>query len=372
MALIIVEFIIALIGLAATLVLFYRVPKLPERRETAGHMRSFSVIIPARNEEHNLRLLLEDLRTQSLTPLEIICVDDDSSDATAQIAKSYGVKVISLLNKPDDWTGKTWACQNGANAAAGELLIFLDADVRLEKNGIARLLQAYSDDGCTISVQPFHSTQRMYEQFSLLFNLIQIAANGTALPKPMGVGLYGPVILIPKSDYLKINGHESVRKSVVEDIALGRRLAQEGIPYKLYVSDREIAFRMYSEGFRSLIQGWVKNIASGAARTPAPVLWMVFFWVTSMISAPVHIVVFAAYKTVFLMALYSALYLIWVFALYRLSKRAGQFFVTAVVFYPILLLVFISIFFVSMFKRIFGLKVTWKGRAILGEEKMCK
>lgn len=105
--------------------------------------------------------------------------------------------------------------------------------------------------------QPYHNTEIWYEQCSMLFNLVQIAANGTALPKPLGVGLCGPVILISKADYHKIGGHESVRSFILEDIALGKRQKDAGIPYRLFVGDEEISYRMYNGGIRSLFQGWM-------------------------------------------------------------------------------------------------------------------
>jgi len=55
----------------------------------------------------------------------------------------------------------------------------------------------------------------------MIFNLVQIAANGTALPKPRNIGLYGPVILISRQDYEKAGGHRRVKSSVVDDMALG-------------------------------------------------------------------------------------------------------------------------------------------------------
>lgn len=258
----IIEILIVFIGLAVTPLLFYRFPGIAKPRYT-DDSQTLSVIIPARNEAKSLPLLLEDLRTQSAKPFEIICVDDDSSDATAEIAASKGVRVISLHHKPDGWMGKTWACQNGANAARGDLLLFLDADVRLANNAIQRLMRTYSEQGCTISVQPYHKTRTWYEQCSILPCLIQIAANGTTLPKPVGIGLHGPVILVSRSDYNKIQGHESVKNSIVDDLALGKRLRDAGIPYRLYVGDSDISYRMYSGGIRSLFQGWTKNMLSG-------------------------------------------------------------------------------------------------------------
>lgn len=369
---ILIEFVIVIFGLAVTPVLFYHFPKLPESRIKDRSYPTVSVIIPSRNEEKNLPLLLNDLHSQSAELSEIICVDDDSSDATARIAESNGITVLSLQDKPEGWAGKSWACQNGANVATGELLLFLDADVRLEHNGILRIIQAYCDSGSTISVQPFHKTEKIYEQLSMLFNFIQIAANGTALPKPVDVGLYGPVILISKSDYNKIGGHESVRKSIVEDMALGAKLKEAGIPFKLFIGDKEISFRMYGDGLKGLLQGWIKNIAAGAAKTPPHVLGMVFFWISSLISVPAHVIMSAVSGNVLFSVIYSLLYIIWVTLLYFYSKRIGQFRLIAIVFYPVLMVVFLGVFAVSIFKKVCGLKVIWKGRSIAQEEKQCK
>lgn len=369
---IIIEFVIVLVGLAVAPVLFYRFPRLPEVKTGDGHFPSVSIIIPARNEERTLPLLLEDLRNQSFTPFEIICVDDDSSDATAQIAEAYGARVLSLHNKPDDWMGKSWACQNGAKAAKGELLLFLDADIRLGHNGISRLMKTYSDCSCTISVQPFHKPEKTYEQLSMFFNFIQIAANGTALKNPIASGLYGPVILISQSDYNKIGGHESVKMSIVEDMALGHRLRETGLSYQLFVGDKEISFRMYGRGLKDLLQGWLKNMAAGAARTTPYVFAMVFLWITSLISVPLHVIGFAVSGNSVWLVIYSLLYIMWATILNVVSKRIGQFRTLAAVFYPLLIMVFLGVFAVSMFKKIFRLNVIWKGRTVSAEGKTCE
>lgn len=333
---------------------------------------SVSIIIPARNEEKNLALLLKDLSTQILPAHEIICVDDASEDATARIALSFGVKLISLHDKPAGWTGKSWACQNGADAAKGDLLLFLDADVRLGKDGIRRLVQACVESGCTISVQPYHKTNKMYEQFSMMFNLVQIAANGTALPKPHNLGLYGPVILISQSDYRKAGGHESAKGSVIEDMTLGLQLKKMSLPYRLFIGDADISFRMYGDGFHSLLQGWVKNLATGASKMPLPLFLMVFFWITSLASVPLQLAKFAFSANTPWLIVYSLFYIIWVLILVTLVKRVGHFRRWVLAFYPILVLFFLSVFVVSMIKKIFGLKVTWKGRSIRVGKKQCE
>lgn len=365
------EFAIVLLGFTATAILFFRFPALPPAQQETEMFPAVSVIIPARNEEKNLPLLLEDLRKQTLRPFEIVCADDDSEDETAHIARDCGAAVLSLRDKPEGWTGKTWACQNGANAAKGELLLFLDADVRLGQNGIRRLLQAYKDSGCTISIQPYHKTEKTYEQVSLLFNLVQIAANGIALPKPHTIGLYGPVILISRADYRKAGGHESVRRSVVEDISFGQRLKKAGMQYMLFIGDEEVSFRMYGGGLCSLLQGWTKSMAAGASKTSLPVFLAVFFWITSLIGVPLHLVEAVLSANALWITVYSFLYLGWALILHALSKRIGRFQLWAIVLYPVVLLFLLSVFAVSMIRKVLGLHVTWKGRAIPPEDRSC-
>lgn len=360
----IIELTIVLAGFAAAFVLFYRLPVLPAKGSDAGSFLPVSVIIPARNEESCLPLLLGDLNRQTLRPYEILCVDDDSEDGTAKAALSGGARLISLRGSPEGQTGKTRACQNGADAAEGELLLFLDADVRLGPDSLKKLMRIYSDTGCALSVQPFHKTERIYEQFSLLFNLVLIAANGTALPVPKSVGLYGPVILISKSDYGKAGGHKSVCGCIAEDVALGLRLKKCGIPYRLYTGGGDISFRMYGSGFRALLEGWVKNVAAGASKTPPLIFAMVFFWIASLTSVPIQLTEALLASDMPLTGLYSLLYTAWAAGLTVLSGRIGRFQRWASVLFPLLLPVFFFVFTVSSFKKIFGLKVTWKGRGI--------
>jgi 4,4'-diaponeurosporenoate glycosyltransferase len=369
MTIILIEFSIVLIGMAMTALLFHRFPVLPDATDDTPQTLTVSVIIPARNEETNLPLLLQDLAGQTLPATEIIVVDDASEDATSRVALEYGAKLVRLDSKPEGWTGKSWACKNGVDAAKSELLLFLDADVRLGRDAIKALVQAYLKEGSAISVQPYHKTEKLYEQFSIFFNLIQIAANGTALPRPLNIGLYGPVILISGQDYMKSGGHESVRKSVVEDMALGAQLRKTNVPYRLFIGNQSVSFRMYAGGFRELLQGWTKNIASGAARTPFTLFTMVFLWIASLLSTPIQMIkTFMSANWPWLIT-YSILYLVWVIVVVLLAKSIGKFKRWTLIFYPALMIVMSGVFVLSAFKKLFGLKVKWKGREIETGEK---
>lgn len=356
---------IEIAGLILGLLLFYRRLELNAAPAVNTDRRKLSVIIPARNEAANLPILLESLRTQTRPPDEIICVDDGSSDGTAAIAAAFGAKVISIADKPDGWVGKAWACQQGAQSANGELLLFVDADVVLGPDAIARLLATYAVGSGVISVQPFHRIQRLYENLSYFFNLIQIAANGICLPfNHKNTGLYGPVILIATRDYEAIDGHQSVQRSVIEDVALGHTLTAKAIKYRLFLGGLTISYRMYGSGLRQLYQGWVKNIAAGAAKTPHGLLAMVLIWVTACAAVVVDLTIaaFAADTAGLLQA--GVIYVLIVAQLIWATRLAGNFSWLAIFVFPLWLLSFIVIFLLSLIYKLFGINIIWKGRKV--------
>jgi len=359
----ILDWCMIILGFPAAVLLFFRIPKLP-RIKSHNPLPDVSVVIPARNEAKTLPLLLGDLNRQTFRPLEILCVDDASEDDTANIAVRCGARLLSAEAKPDGWIGKSWAAQKGADAAHGSLLVFLDADVRLAQDGLLRIVTAYANGG-TLSVQPFHRTKSAAEQLSLFFNLVQIAANGTALPRPVNLGLYGPVIAISRADYAAIGGHESVKSSIVEDMSLGEQLKKHNIPYRLFVGDAGVSFRMYPGGLPDLLTGWSKNLASGAAKTPVWLFAAVFFWLASTAAVSIQLIrALAAGGGFAAAALPAALYLGWVILLFVVGRRIGKFSPAAYLLYPVSLLVFFAVFAYSGFVRLFRLKVKWKGRMI--------
>src|ERR1700691_2844637 len=100
-----------------------------------------SIIVPARNEEANLGACLESLTAQTGVAFEIIVVDDESSDRTCEIARSFaGVRVVSAAPRPDRWTGKNNAVVTGASLARAPWLLFTDADTIHLPGALARAL----------------------------------------------------------------------------------------------------------------------------------------------------------------------------------------------------------------------------------------
>lgn len=361
----IVDLSIVIVGLLFCIILFYRFPRLSKKQngqEEAGFL--LSVIIPVRNEEKNIANLLSDLKKQTIAQFEVIVVDDMSTDHTYEVAKSFDVNVVKIEDKPDDWLGKSWACQKGAEAARGQMLLFLDADIRLLEDSLQKLVDTQQEVNTTISVQPYHKTEKFYEQFSAIFNIVQTAANGVTLPWNNTLGLFGPVILITKKDYQKIGGHESVKKNIAEDIALGKQLKKAGLKFHLYVSKGDISYRMYSGGFKDLFHGWTKNIALGASSMAIVPFLLIFTFITSLLSTPSHIVMYAIDFDLWWLLIYCGLYLVWVIVLFVLTHKVGKFHPLGIILFPIIVIFFTAVFVISFFIKIFKLKYKWKGRSI--------
>ena len=305
---------------------------------------SLSIIIPARNEEHNLPVLLASLNAQSVRPQEIIVVDDASTDRTADVARSFGATVISSPPLPAGWRGKTWACQQGANSAIGETLLFLDADTWFEAFGLERIL-AHKNTGA-LSVAPYHEVRLPYEQLSVFFNLIMTAA---ALPG----GLFGQVLLVSGADYRRVGGHEAVKGRILENFHLSERFREEGIPLHSMAGKGLIAFRMYPNGLSELVEGWTKGFASGAARTPGPLLLLIVAWLTGMM-LPLGWLPFSAPA--------ALVYLVFAAQLAIIFRQVGSFRWYAALLYPVPLVFFFVTFAVSVQRS--RRQVTWKGRTI--------
>lgn len=355
----IISLAMLLFGFLAGVLLYYKIPRLKSAGKTHN---TVSVIIPARNEEKNIGKLLKDLARQTNPVHEIICVDDGSEDGTASVIQNFGVKYLRVETKPEGWTGKTYACQTGGDAATGDYLLFLDADVRIGPDTVEKILNS-TEDGI-VSVQPYHKVRKTFEHFAFFFNLVGIAANGAACPfSEKKAGLFGPVIGMAKTHFIKIGGYSEVKTSVIEDVELGRVMKQNGLGYSLFIGDKTLSFRMY-HNFKDLFQGFTKNYSSGALRTPLPLLFLTFIWLTAMTAAPVLVVQNLIQFNLFMVFVSLGLYAAFVCQLVVLSAKIGSFKRIYMLVYPVFLVFFHITFIYSLYAKLFKRKVNWKGREI--------
>jgi 4,4'-diaponeurosporenoate glycosyltransferase len=317
------------------------------RTTTARIATSVSVIIPARNEEHNLPALLRSLARQSVTPHEIVVVDDGSTDGTAEVARQLGATVIASQPLPDGWRGKAWACHQGAQAATGDLLLFLDADTWFESDGLPRVLSAYT--GGAFSVGPYHSVRKTHEDLSLFFNF-----NMTVGTVPGG--LFGQMLLVDRASYWRVGGHEVVKGRTLENFFVAQQFCAVGIPTRSTTGRGVLSFRMYPNGVRELIEGWTKGFASGAGQTPRGVLLLVVAWMIGLMLAPIGWAVTGDWLR------WGASYLLCAAQVWWFSRQIGSFRWFTALLYPLPLLFFFAVFARSAMRS--GRQVTWKGREI--------
>ena len=306
-----------------------------------------SITIPARNEEQNLPKLLRSLAAQAIRPGEIIVVNDASTDRTAEVAREFGARVVNSQPLPEGWRGKTWACHQGAQAATGNLLLFLDADTWFEPDGLARVLADY--DGGAFSVGPFHAVQGVYEDLSLFFNINMTV--GT-LPD----GLFGQMLLVDRESYRRAGGHEAVKARILENCFLAELFRDAGVRVRSATGRGAFSFRMYPAGLRDLIEGWTKGFASGAGQTPRGMLLLVVAWMIGLMFAPLGWAMNAGSWNWAVMYLLCAAQLGWV------SRRIGAFRWWTALLYPVPLVFFFVVFARSALRS--GKPVNWKGRTI--------
>ncbi|GEM48513.1 glycosyltransferase [Deinococcus cellulosilyticus] len=226
-----------------------------------------SVLIPARNEAENLSKTLPLLLSQQAT--EVLVLDDQSEDETAEVVRGLQkdhpqLKLIAGSPLPAGWVGKNWACHQLSLAARGDLLVFTDADVFWHagslKAVLTRMQESHAD---LLSVYPRQETHTLSERalvpliddvllcfFPYLFIRLPFAAASAG---------NGQVMVFRRESYQRISGHAGVRKSVLEDVDLARRIKKHGGKLSLALGQDLISVRMY-HGYQEVLEGFGKNL----------------------------------------------------------------------------------------------------------------
>lgn len=347
-------------GIPVGFLLIGRVPIC--RAQSFPREEPVSVIIPARNEEHTLPVLLRSLGASGVRATEIVVVDDSSTDATAEVARLNGATVLTAPSLPSGWTGKTWACTQGAASASNDPLLFLDADTYLESRGLERMLAAHEALGrrsVALSVLPYHVTKKVYEELSFFFHLMMAAGAGGFGPlgKPR---LFGQAMLIGRSLYESSGGHRAVRGAILENFSLASRIDSVGGRCVTFAGRGVINVRMFPNGFGQLCEGWVKAFADGAAACDPLVLAASIFWLSALCTT--FVVLVAAGSDMRLT--FGLLYLCFAVQLLTMARQLGSYSLLTCVLYPVPLFFYFGLFGRSFYLRALKRSVQWRGRTV--------
>ena len=348
-------------GLLAGFWLMNRVPVCPVAKDDV-ETPPVSVIVPARNEERNLPRLLNSLREVEAGPTEVLVVDDDSSDRTAEIAAEHGARVVQPGRLAEGWKGKSWACSQGAKAAEGKAFLFLDADTWFEPGGYARLMTLFAKEDpnrAVVSLLPYHRVERVYEQLSVYFNLLMaMGAGGFGLKeKPR---LFGQSLLLLRDAYQKSGGHAAVREEILENFKLAAAVERVGLQCCCRSGRGVLAMRMFPDGFVQLYEGWTKGLVQGAAGSSRMVRGLSVVWLGSMALAFAWLFYHPGCQWMWVVAVYAA------FALQMVlfSRQVGSYSVLTSVLYPVPLTFYFGLFGLAFAKKVLGKKSMWRGREL--------
>ena len=313
-------------------------------------------MIPARDEADNLGRLLSSLTDGGA---DVVVVDDQSSDGTAEVALAHGARVVATDGPPEGWTGKAWACATGARAAHdADTLVFLDADVVVEPGGLARIVDEQRRRGGLVSVVPWHDVRRPYEQLSAMFNLVAPMAIDAFTPlgeRRRPTGAFGPCVVLDRALYERSGGHgaANVRGAVLDDVELARAVQATGAMVHLFGGRGSgLRFRMYPTGVGPLVEGWTKNFAGGATSTRPVTLLLVVAWLSGLIAATVA------------PGPYGVVYAAFAVQLAVLLRRVGGYSPVTALLFPIPVAFFVAVFLRSVFRTFVCRQVTWRGRSI--------
>jgi len=240
-----------------------------------------SLLVPARNEQKNIRRCVEALLAQDYPHLEILVLEDRSTDATPVIlaelaARDPRLVILTGSELPAGWAGKPHALDQAAKSATGEWLLFIDADTFLDPNAVSACLAAAQTTGADLyTVMTEQITGSFWEKvvMPLVMTALSVGFSPHKVndPQTRDAIANGQYILIKRTVYDAIGGHEKLKNQIVEDKALAEQVKWHG--YRLIVADgRGIAqTRMYTD-LPSLWEGWTKNIYLGLSDKPAMLL----------------------------------------------------------------------------------------------------
>jgi len=285
---------LVLIGMAAIAVLNSLLfPRLGRATRSTGHPK-VSILIPARNEAAVIGRTVRSLLAQSYQNFEIIVLDDQSTDDTAEIVRDLGerssrLRLIKGQPLPAGWLGKNWACHQLAGAAEGEWLIFSDADVTWTPDALAGLVAEMNQTRADLlTVWPTQQTESWGERLTV--PLMALVVLGY-LPLPLVhhtpwaafAAANGQCMAFRRRAYELVGGHNAVRGEVLEDVILARRLKAKGLRLRMADGADRVNCRMYPD-WPAVRDGYAKNILAGyGGRVSFLLLATVFHWLVFLL-----------------------------------------------------------------------------------------
>ncbi len=334
----------------------YRTPQ-PAAGEPA-----ISVLIPARNEADNIADAVAAILASRGVALELVVLDDHSTDATPQILAAIAdprLRVATGAPLPPGWSGKQHACAGLARLARHELMVFVDADVRLAPDALARMagFMQRHDVGLA-SGFPRQITRTWSERLLLplihflLLAFLPMAAMQRSPAPGFGAGC-GQLFIARRDDYWRAGGHAAIRASLHDGLTLPRAFRRSGSMTGLFDASRFATCRMYHNAGQ-VWEGLTKNATEGMATLRALPIWTLILFggqvlpVILLVLRPSPAIALAAAATIGLRLI--------------LAARFRQPLASALL-HPLGILALLVVQWSALLRAVRGRPATWRGRA---------
>ncbi len=341
-----------LLGCLGVYILYFRLQKFEVPTFEQKLPNLLSVIIPARNEEKRLPVLLESLKNIKNIPLEIIVVNDQSSDKTAEVATTFGCKLVEAPGRPEGWTGKSWACHYGAKFASSDLILFTDADTRFFEKGLSSFIKSHLyhqlDMSCPMI---FHRSRLWWEYLIGAFHLLYLLGtnfNGRASIRRLYAN--GQCLLFRQDFYVE-NSHFEIKEDLAEDMALAKRCLEFGGKYQVYSNSIVYDVQMFSD-FKSFYRGWHRIFRLGLKHTSIQASLEITLVVIAMLGGGKWLFGFPE----LLLVIVSG------FFVYKNQKLFGEFSGGGILLLPFTILLFTWISVHAVISNTLGNSYIWRGR----------
>jgi chlorobactene glucosyltransferase len=268
-----------LIGFAVNLSLNLRSLKRPQvKKDRLKDPPMVSILIPARNEEANIKKCLESLSHQDYVNLEVLVLDDNSSDTTAAIvcqmaAADSRIKLLPGEQLAEGWAGKPFACYQLAKKARGRWLLFVDADTIHEPQMLSSVISlAIENKPALLSGFPRQIATSLPQKVAIPVLYFVILSwlplwwlQHTRKPRPsLAIGQF---LLFRADDYWKMDGHHAVKSRILEDVWLGIETTRRGGRHMAVDLSQLVSCEMY-RNVGVMREGFIRWIYSVAVLSP--------------------------------------------------------------------------------------------------------